>query len=268
MKTLYIGDIMGQPGVMVVKKLLPAMKKELDLDLVIAQTENVTQGKGISLADFQELKALGIDFCTGGNWSLFRPDILGALSDPDQPVIRPANYPDTTPGKGWKFIQSRQGRILVVSLLGHIVGRDADKPTNNPLIVIDGILKATEHQPKAATFVNFHGDYSSEKRVIGYYLDGRVTAVIGDHWHVPTADAMVLPHGTAHISDVGMCGVLHSSLGIKLDTVIARWRDKQINRNELEMNGPWQFNAVVIESDIKTGLALGITPIQKIVDSL
>jgi len=151
-------------------------------------------------------------------------------------------------------------------LLGQIVGRDADMVLDNPLKVIDKILDDTKHVKYIARIVNFHGDYSSEKRVIGYYLDGKVTAVIGDHWHVPTADAFVLPKGTAHITDVGMCGALHSSLGIKLDTIIARWRDGIINRNQLENEGPLQFNAVLIESDNSTGLARNITHIQKIVD--
>jgi hypothetical protein len=108
---------------------------------------------------------------------------------------------------------------------------------------------------------------SSEKRVIGYYLDGQVTAVIGDHWHVPTADAMILPKGTAHLTDVGMCGTLHSSLGVKLESIIPRWQNEVLNRNELETAGPLQFNAVLIESDDETGLAKSITPINKTLEA-
>lgn len=199
MKILYIGDIMGERGIEAVSKVLPGLQKEHALDLVIAQAENVTQGKGLSKADFKSLQDLGVDFCTGGNWTLHLDEIVDYLGDPQQPVIRPANYPADTPGLGWKYAQTAQGQILVVSLLGSIVGRDADKPMDNPLKVIDQILEENKEVDHIATIVNFHGDFSSEKRVIGYYLDGRVTGVVGDHWHVPTADASVLPGGdSAH----------------------------------------------------------------------
>lgn len=263
MNILYIGDIMGEPGVQSVRAVLPGLKKQHDIDLVIAQAENVTEGKGLSKADFKQLRDIGIDFCTGGNWSAHRPEIEDYLADPQQPVIRPANYPADTPGRGWKYVETKHGKVLVVSLLGHIVGKDADKPTDNPLKVIDDILAENEDVERPATIVNFHGDFSSEKRVIGYYLDGRASLVVGDHWHVPTADAMILPKGTAHMSDVGMCGSLHSSLGVKVDTIVARWRDGRINRNELATDKPYQFNAVLVGVDTATGLATTVQHIQK-----
>lgn len=266
MNILYIGDIMGEAGITTVKEVLPRLKKEHQIDVIIAQAENVTEGKGLSKDDFKRLRDMGIDFCTGGNWSLHRSEIEDYLGDPQQPVIRPANYPAETPGRGWKFVSTKAGRVLVVSLLGKIVGRDADKPMDNPLKVMDAILEETAEEDKVATIVNFHGDYSSEKRVIGYYLDGRVTAVVGDHWHVPTADELILPEGTAHITDVGMCGSLHSSLGVDAQAIISRWRDGISNRNELVMERPYQFNAVLISSDPTTGLAQKILRIQKYLD--
>lgn len=263
MNILYIGDIMGEVGVSVVEHALTQIKKDYQFDLVIAQAENVTEGKGLSKADFKKLQDIGVNFCTGGNWSLHLNEINDYMGDLQQPVIRPANYPQGTPGKGWKYIDTKHGKVMVVSLLGQIVGRDADKPVDNPLKVIDQILEDNDQDGRIATVVNFHGDYSSEKRVIGYYLDGRVTAVIGDHWHVPTADAMVLPNGTAHITDVGMCGSLHSSLGVKVDTIVERWRDDKIGRNQLETEGTMQFNAVLVETDAN-GLAKSIKQIQKL----
>lgn len=264
MNILYVGDIMGEAGINVVAQVLPGLKKSKRIDLVIAQSENVTDGKGLSKTDFIRLRNIGVDFCTGGNWSLYIDDILDNLNDPQQPVIRPANYPTGTPGRGWKYIKTSDGPVLVVSLLGQIVGKDADKPVDNPLKVIDAILEENKNIERAATIVNFHGDYSSEKRVIGYYLDGRVSAVIGDHWHVPTADAMILPCGTAHITDVGMCGSLHSSLGVKTDVIVRRWYDGHISRNQLETNGPMQFNAILVSADPKTQLANSIEQIQQI----
>lgn len=265
MKLLYVGDIYGEPGLEVIEKVLPDIRREHDIDAVIAQSENVSDGRSLLRADRERLERAGVDFFTGGNWSLFRPEAVPDLENPEVAVIRPANYPAGTPGKGWKYLKTPQGEILVISLLGSIVGRDADKQVDNPLKVIDKILEANRSHPRAATIVNLHGDYSSEKRIIGYYLDGKVTAVIGDHWHVPTADAMVLPKGTAHMTDVGMCGTLHSSLGVKLEVVIPRWRDGQINKNEIETAGPRQFNAALITVN-DHGLADAITPIQKLLD--
>lgn len=259
MNILYVGDIMGEAGIEVVEKVLPALRLKENIDLVIAQSENVSDGKGINNTDFQRLRKAGVDFCTGGNWSLNDPNIFPALNDPSQPIIRPANYPQGTDGLGYKYFKN----VLVISLLGQIVGRDADKPVDNPLKVIDEILKQELKTNKVATIVNFHGDYSSEKVVIGHYLDGRVTAVVGDHWHVPTADARILPKGTAHITDVGMCGVLDASLGVKFESVIPRWRDDKQTRNILESIGPRQFNAVLINST-ENGLAESIKPLQLI----
>lgn len=265
MKLLYIGDIMGEPGMHVVEHVLPHLKQERKFDLVIAQAENVSEGKGITPRDFDRLKKMGIDFCTGGNWTLHRDEITPALNDPAQPIIRPANYPKATPGIGYKYAKTPAGDVLVISLLGQILGRDADKAFDNPLQCVDAILAQEMQKSKIATIVNFHGDYSSEKRVIGYYLDGRVAAVIGDHWHVPTADAMVLPRGTAHITDVGMCGALDSSLGVKLDVIIRRWQTGQQSRNQLETDGRMQFNALYVDID-EEGLATAVEHIQLIDD--
>jgi metallophosphoesterase (TIGR00282 family) len=263
MRILYIGDIMAELGIHVVERVLPELKRSKKIDLVIAQAENVSDGKGITAADFQRLKKLGIDFFSGGNHTFDREEIFPSLNDPSQPIIRPANYPLGTPGLGWKYIGTHN-RVLAISLLGQIVGRDAGMLIDNPLQTVDHILNSQKDIDRTATIVNFHGDYSSEKVVIGHYLDGRVTAVIGDHWHIPTADARVLPGGTAHITDVGMCGALNSSLGVRYDAIIERWRDQKHNKNVLATAGPVQFNAVLIDSDNATGLAVSIEAIHMV----
>lgn len=255
---------MGEPGLRVVEKLLPGIRHEHQVDLVIAQAENLSDGRGVRPADFERLRAAGVDFCTGGNHTAKREEILPLLGDPKVPIIRPANYPEGTPGLGYKYADTPEGKVLVISLLGQIVGKDAAKPVDNPLKVIDAILEAEQLTARAATVVNFHGDFSSEKRIIGYYLDGRVTAVIGDHWHVPTADAEVLPGGTAHITDVGMCGSLDSSLGVRFDTLIPRWRDGKVTTNQLETAGRMQFDALLIQVSRQTGLAKSVKQIIKI----
>ena len=262
MNILYVGDVMAEPGLKLVERELPALRSKHAVDVAIAQAENTTEGRGLSLVDFARLRKAGVDFCTGGNWTLHRSEIYPALADPTQPVIRPANYPTDTPGLGYKYVNMPKGKVLVVSLLGHIVGKDADKPVDNPLQVVDRILEEEKHVQRAATVVNFHGDFSSEKRIIGYYLDGRVSMVVGDHWHVPTADAGLLPKGTAHMTDVGMCGSLDSSLGVSFSSVIPRWRDGRITRNTLETDGRMQFNALLAEVDERTGLATRTEHIQ------
>ena len=265
MNILYVGDVMGEMGLRVVEQVLPTLRHEKQVDFVVAQAENVTEGKGINQADFDRLKKAGVDFCTGGNWSLYQKDVIPALNDPNQPIIRPANYPEGTPGLGWKKVTTATGSVLVVSLLGKIVGRDAEKPTENPLQTIDEILK-NEKAAGDVVIVNLHGDFSSEKFIIGYYLDGRASVVVGDHWHVPTADADVLPNGTAHMTDVGMCGSLDSSLGVSFDSVIPRWRDGMQTRNTLETSGRAQFNALFVAVERQFGKAQGAEHIRRIIE--
>lgn len=262
MNILYIGDIMGQPGIDTVQAILPKLKQARNIDLVIAQAENVTDGKGMSLGDMKRLQDIGVDFFTGGNHTPELDELRPSLEDRSQPVIGPANMTNC-PGEGWKYIATSSGQVLVISLLGQTVGRTVE--STNPLATIDRILDDNRNITRSATIVNFHGDFSSEKRVMGYYLDGRVTAVVGDHWHVPTADAMVLPKGTAHITDVGMCGSLHSSLGVKTEIIVSRWRNGQVNHNQLEMARPYQFNAVFVATG-QNGLAQSIEHIQQIID--
>ena len=264
MKILYIGDIMGDMGIASVEKLLPEIVKTEKVDFVVAQAENVTAGKGISLLDYLKLKKLGIDAFTGGNWSLAKDTIIPSLNNPEEPIVRPANYPKGTDGLGYKLINKNGQKVLIISLLGQIVGRDSKRQMDNPLKVVDEIIEKFKSE-NPIIVVNFHGDYSSEKKVIGYYLDGRASLVVGDHWHIPTADSMVLPKGTAHITDVGMCGSLDSSLGVKLSSIIERWQKNIQTMNVLEDSGRMQFNAVLADIDEKTHLATEIKQIQKTV---
>jgi len=262
MKILYVGDVMGAVGVEVVRQVLPHLRTELQIDVVIAQAENVTEGKGLSVADYQQLRALGVDGLSGGNWTAHRDELFPLLSDPAAPVTGPANMPDCA-GPGYKYLGEGDNKVLMISLLGQIVGRDADKPTINPLHKIDEILARETSNNRGVIIINFHGDFSSEKVVIGHYLDGRVSAVIGDHWHVPTADARLLPGGTAHQTDVGMCGILDASLGVTYESILPRWHDGVQTRNVLATAGPRQFNALLVTVGTN-GLAESVQPIQKI----
>lgn len=254
MKILYIGDVMAEMGIRAVGAVLPKLRAERQIDFVVAQAENVKDGKGLSVTDFQRLRRAGVDACTGGNHTPFRAEIYDALEDDSVPIVGPANMAGC-PGPGYKLADSPKGKVLVVSLLGGIVGKQAEVATENPLKKIDEILAAVPRESYVASVVNLHGDFSSEKVVFGFYVDGRLSMAVGDHWHVPTADARVLAKGTAHITDVGMCGALNSSLGVKAGAIIPRWRDGVQTKNELETEGQVQFNALLVEVDITTGRA-------------
>lgn len=262
MNILYIGDIMGAAGRGAVDELLNGLKQEFSIDFTIAQAENVSHGVSMTPHHMQQLMAMGVDAFTGGNHTYKKDGLHDFLHDDDQPVIGPANLP-ISPGKGYKYVSTSHGDVLIISILGTIFPLKEHEEIKNPLQAIDSILESEKGRRRSATLVNFHGDWSSEKVVFGHYLDGKVTAVIGDHWHVPTADARVLPKGTAHISDVGMTGALNSCLGVRTDLIIKRWRDSVKNKNELEENRPWQLNAVVICTDTQTGLAKSITHIHR-----
>lgn len=263
MKILYIGDIMGSFGRTVLTRELPGIRHEHAPDVVIAQAENVTHGRGINRRHYEELRQAGIHGFSSGNHIYAREDIRPLLDDPDHPITQPANYPAGTHGAQYKLLPTSAGNIALITLMGQIVGKDADVPADNPLQVVDAILDNLRTEAPVATLVNFHGDYSSEKVVIGQYLDGRVTAAVGDHWHIPTADARVLPGGTAHISDVGMVGALNASLGIKTDIIVRRWLGKEQGRNEPEQHGEYQFNSVIIDCDETSGCARHIEPVAR-----
>ncbi len=260
MNILYLGDIMGKAGRETVTQLLPELKTKHKVDFVIAQGENLSHGKGMQINHTEAMLEAGVDFFTGGNWTLHRPAIVPWLEDPHKPVIRPANYKAGTPGRGWKVADTPFGKIQVITLLGQIVGAfPAD--IDNPLHTVDAILEETKNEHYAARIVNFHGDYSSEKLVIGQYLDGRVTAVIGDHWHIPTADAKVFPHGTAHITDVGMVGSYDSCLGVETDVIVKRWLSGLPSRNELESDGKMWLCAILISVNVENSQAKSIKQI-------
>lgn len=254
---------MGRVGRGVIKEILPTLKAERKIDFVVAQGENMSGGKGMRIKDVRDLQAAGVDFFTGGNWTWHQEEIFPLLEDPKEPVIGPANYPEEVAGKGYKLIDTPFGKILVISLLGNIVPYTPQ--VANPLKTVDDILEEHKNTKRAATIVNFHGDYSSEKLIIGHYLDGRATLVVGDHWHIPTADAQILACGTAHITDVGMCGSLDSSLGVKTDVIVQRWLTQLPSRNELEMEGRRQLCGVLVDVD-NDGKATAIEQIRLVLD--
>ncbi len=223
----------------------------------------MTDGKGMNPEDMQRLQAAGVHAFSGGNHTPSRETLTALLEDDTQPVVGPANMVGC-PGLGYKMVETPKGTVLVVSMLGSIVGRQSDVETINPLKKIDEILAEIPRGSYVACVVNLHGDFSSEKVVFGHYLDGRVSVVVGDHWHVPTADAQVLPKGTAHMTDVGMCGSLDASLGVAFDSIIPRWRDGYQTRNMLEESGRMQFNALLVDIDESNGCTTSVKHIREV----
>lgn len=245
MKILYIGDIVAKIGRRAVAQVLPKLKEEKQIDFAIAQAENMSTGNGISKKALKEMQEAGVDFFSGGNHSFRNPEGVELMQDSKNNIIRPANYPDDTPGRGWHIAETPFGKILVINLMGQTFNGPELK---NPLIMVDEILKENEHEKLVASIVDFHGDLSSEKVAIGFYLDGRVSAVVGSHTHVPTADARILPNGTAHISDVGMTGPINSVLGVKKEIIIDRWLEKPKVKFEWPKTGTVRFSAVLIDT--------------------
>ena len=264
LKLLYIGDIVSEAGRRVVEAVLPDLIKEESIDGVIAQAENVSGGRGMLPADMQALQSLGIDAFSGGNWTPYRTELIPLLQDPQSPVCGPANWGDDS-RPGYKYVPLKGGKtVLLISLLGRVISRNVED-VSHPLTRVEAILAEKKAEDVEAIVVNLHGDLSSEKKMIGYYLDGRVSLAVGDHWHIPTADAQILPKGTAHITDVGMSGSLHSSLGVSLEVTLERWRSGRAVANVWDEAKPWQFNAVLVEVG-KDGLATGIRQIQRLIE--
>lgn len=263
MNILFFGDIFGRPGRETVKKFLPQIKKEHDVHLTIANAENMHHGRGFSSDNIDEMKLAGIDFFTSGNHAWREKSGVMRLSDKTFPVIRPANYPEGTPGRGYQIVKTNMMKnVLVVNLMGRVFMKDT---IDCPFRAMDRILKETAHENLSAIFVDFHAETTSEKYALGHYLDGRVSAMVGTHTHVPTRDAHVLVNGTAFISDVGFCGPYDSCIGVDKRIIIQHFLTQLPVTHEVA-GGPVVVNAVVVKVDDTTKKAISIEHIQKFSD--
>lgn len=260
MKILHIGDVVARIGRRTVQKLLPDLRQEFGIDLVIAQSENMSTGNGVTIKGVQELMNAGVDGFTGGNHSFKKEVFNSYFNDETIPVLRPANYPSDKPGRGSMVLDTTYGKVLVISVESARYNADQTDQAH-PLKTIDAILEAHQHEKIAATIVDMHGDLTSDKVATGYYLDGRVSMMVGTHTHVPTADARVLPGGTATITDTGMTGPTGTVLGVDKDVIIGRWLDGKSRRHEVPTSGPATLNAVLVDVDVTTGKARSIEQI-------
>jgi hypothetical protein len=258
MKILFIGDIFGKTGRRALKTSLGNVVEMFKADFVIANCENLAGGFGFTRETLNEVFATGVDMVTTGNHVWDKKEALDITAN-DQRVLRPANYPDGAPGRGSGVYTSKSGvKVGVINLMGRVFMDALDCP-----------FKAAERELAKVSadakiiLVDMHAEATSEKQAIGHLLDGRVSAVVGTHTHVQTADERLLTRGTAYITDVGMTGPAHSIIGVRPDIIMKRFLTKLPERFE-EAAGPGQFNAVLLEVDDETGKAKGIKRIQTV----
>ncbi len=248
-RILFLGDIVGKPGRKAVEDALPGLVKEHTPLFTIVNGENAAAGVGITPDIARALFDIGIDAITLGNHAYHKKEIYPYL-DSGAPIVRPANLPPGSPGQGAVTVKKGSTELEVINLCGRIFLDGYD----DPFRAIDHILEDTHSQHR---FVDFHAEATSEKIAFGFHLDGRVTAVVGTHTHVTTADETVLPGGTAYITDVGMCGPRPSVIGMDKDVILRRFRTSLPTRFEVADN-PGVISGVVIDVQSDTGRATNI----------
>lgn len=261
MKVLFIGDIVGKPGRRAVKVLLPGIVGNHGVDLVIANCENAAGGFGVTRKVVDELYASEIDILTSGNHIWDKKDVEEFI-DGYETLLRPANYPIETPGRGSVVVQTASGVSLgVVNLEGRVFMKPLDCPFRVAEREIDALKGETD-----IVIVDMHAEATSEKEALGWFLDGRVSAVVGTHTHVQTADERVLPRGTAYITDAGMTGPCDSVLGIKKEVALERFLTLLPNRYDVA-KGDVRLQGVLIDIDDTTGRALSIERLNSAMES-
>lgn len=252
MKILFIGDIIGKPGRRAVRELLPALVNEHGIDIVIANCENAAAGFGITRDIIEELYASHIDILTSGNHVWDKKEALEFMDDYET-LLRPANYPAAVPGRGSVVYPTPAGDCLgVLNLAGRIFMQPIDCPFMRAKEEIDRLRARTK-----VIIVDMHAEATSEKKALGWYLDGRVSAVLGTHTHVQTADDEILPGGTAYLSDVGMTGPFDSVIGIKKDTIIERFLTQIPNKFDVAKNDI-RLQGALLDIDPACGKACAI----------
>ena len=251
MHILFVGDIVGKPGRQILSRALPALVERHQIDLVIANVENAAGGMGVTREVAEGIRDMGVDVMTSGNHIWDKKEALDYI-DLEPRLIRPANYPDA-PGAGHYVARTRSGVSVGVI---NIMGRVFMAPLDNPFRVIRREVEDMRAQSKVI-IVDFHAEATSEKLAMGRHLDGEVTAVVGTHTHVQTADEQVLPRGTAYITDVGMTGPHESIIGVQIAPVLSRFVTGMPSRFETASSNP-RLNGVVITADPASGRAEAI----------
>ncbi len=259
MRILILGDVVGSSGRKAVAEHLPRLRRDLDLDFIVVNGENAAHGYGITAPLCAELYAAGADVITTGNHVWDQREIAGYIEN-DPRLLRPLNYSAGTPGRGFGTFPARGGRSVLVV---HPMGRLYMEPLDNPFAAVEAVM--ANHRlgaSVAAALVDIHAEATSEKMAMAHFLDGRVSAVVGSHTHVPTADARILPGGTAYISDLGMCGDYDSVIGMEKGPATERFVKKVIDRRLEPATGPGAIAGLYLETDDRTGRALRAEPVR------
>lgn len=246
MKVLAIGDVVGKNGVHFLEKELPKLKREQEIDVCIVNGENAADGNGITPTSAKELFACGADVITTGNHAYRRQEMYD-LFDENDFLLRPANFTDACPGHGVCKVDKGRFFVGVINLMGTTY-MDA---LNNPFLEVDSLLETLSDC--RFILVDFHAEATSEKRAMGFYLDGKVSAVFGTHTHVQTADEQVLPQGTGYITDLGMTGPVQSVLGVKPDIIIRKFKTQMPARFDYAKEGPNMICGCIFTLDDTTG---------------
>ena len=257
MRVLFIGDIVGEPGRQAVKELVPKIKKREKIGFIIANGENVAGGSGVTPPLADELFGYGIDVITSGDHIWKRKEILDYIES-NKRLLRPANYPPQAPGFGSTVVQSESGiDVGVINLIGRVFMQAVECPFRIGKEEVEKLKNRTR-----IIIIDMHAEATSEKVALGWYLDGLVSAIIGTHTHVQTADEKILPNGTAFISDAGMTGPFDSVIGRKKEQILTRFITQMPARFEMA-EGDIQLHGVVLDIDEKTGKANSIKRIQE-----
>jgi metallophosphoesterase (TIGR00282 family) len=252
LKVLFIGDVVGSPGRASVSRLLPRLVRDWELDLVVCNAENAAAGSGLTVKCHEELAEAGVDVITLGDHA-FRRDEVHELFGRNEKVCRPANYPPDAPGPDGLLVEARDGTMVgVVVVLGRVFMGPVDCPFRAADRVLERFAKSTR-----VVLVDAHAETTSEKQLLGRYLDGRVSAVLGTHTHVPTADECILPGGTAYITDVGMTGPYDSIIGRRVDRVLTATLTSLPQHFDVATGDP-RLGGALVEIDPATGKAESI----------
>lgn len=265
LRILFIGDIVGRLGRATIRKTLPNLKKERSIDLCIGNGENLAGGRGLTREKVNEIISYGVDLLTGGDHTFWRQDFTSDIND--LPVLKCANLEADYPGYGFRELRvpSFGKTVLVVSLLGS--GSDfIREKARNPFLFLEEFLADKKLTDFAAIVVDFHAETSSEKNALSYFVDGRVSALVGTHTHVATADQRVLPGGTAYVTDLGMVGSREGVLGVKKEIIIERFRTNNLQPFEWVEKGASVFNSVLVEIDPQSGRSVSIERIDRVLE--
>jgi 2',3'-cyclic-nucleotide 2'-phosphodiesterase len=258
-KLLFLGDVFGKPGRQAVVQSVPRLIHREGIDLVVVNGENAAAGAGITPDGAEELLGAEVNLLTSGNHIWARREIVPYLERPDARLLRPANYPPGTPGRGSAVIATPDGRKLgVVNLEGRVFMKNLD----DPFRVAEAELEKVRALGATAVLVDVHAEATSEKAALAWYLDGRVSAVLGTHTHVQTADERILPGGTAFLTDVGMCGPMDSVIGMRKELVLDRFLTQRPVGFDPARHDVWLQGAIV-EIDDATGKATSIARVQE-----